>query len=265
VPTLEENRAVWDETWDWSGGGEEWSERFGGTAALWHGALLPRIHSYLPAATILEIAPGYGRWTAYLSEHCERLVGVDISARCVDHCRTRFAGDDRLTFELGDGRSLAAVRDASVDLAFSFDSLVHVEADVLDDYLGELARVLRPDGVGFIHHSNAGSYARATRLAKRVPSPLLDVLVVAGLLIDIRAWRAESVTVDSFARSCDRAGLALIAQEAITWEHGPYLLDGLSLFTPRGSRYERPPRRRNNRRFRTDARRFARLWAQPAA
>ena len=50
------------------------------------------------------------------------------------------------------------VGDAAVDFAFSFDSLVHVEAETLADYLAELARVLVPDGVGFLHHSNFGTY-----------------------------------------------------------------------------------------------------------
>ena len=56
------------------------------------------------------------------------------------------------------------VEDGSIDFVFSFDSLVHVEADVLDAYLDQLARKLTPDGVGFIHHSNMG---RALRPASR--------------------------------------------------------------------------------------------------
>ncbi|MEK6280890.1 MAG: hypothetical protein AABN95_11100 [Acidobacteriota bacterium] len=29
---------------------------------------LPRIHPFIPVGTILEIAPGYGRWTHYLKD-----------------------------------------------------------------------------------------------------------------------------------------------------------------------------------------------------
>ena len=50
------------------------------------------------------------------------------------------------------------VADRSVDFAFSFDSLVHADAEVLDAYAAELARTLAPDGVAFIHHSNLGAY-----------------------------------------------------------------------------------------------------------
>jgi len=75
---VEQNLAVW-ESWDWSQQGDEWSASWGGTPALWHGALLPRIHSFVPTGTILEIAPGYGRWTQYLKDLCERLLVVDLA------------------------------------------------------------------------------------------------------------------------------------------------------------------------------------------
>jgi hypothetical protein len=49
------------------------------------------------------------------------------------------------------------IPDESVDFTFSFDSLVHVEADVLEVYLQQLASAMTKDGVGFIHESNLGS------------------------------------------------------------------------------------------------------------
>ena len=42
---------------------------------------------------------------------------------------------------------LPMVEESSIDFVFSFDSLVHVEAETLAAYLSELARVLKPDGV----------------------------------------------------------------------------------------------------------------------
>lgn len=60
---------------------------------------------------------------------------------------------------INDGRSLDAVVDGSVDFVFSFDSLVHLEVEVIESYLKQLASKLTPNGVGFIHHSNMGEYA----------------------------------------------------------------------------------------------------------
>ena len=92
---------------------------------------LPRIARFLPAGSILEIAPGHGRWTDFLREHCDTLSIVDLDAACIDACRERFAGDERIAYHVNDGRSLDMIEDGSVDFAFSFDSLVHADAEVV--------------------------------------------------------------------------------------------------------------------------------------
>lgn len=54
MPSVSENLRIWAGGWDWAQAGEEWSRWWGGTAAEWYGALLPRIHSFVPASSILE-------------------------------------------------------------------------------------------------------------------------------------------------------------------------------------------------------------------
>ncbi len=258
---VQQNRSVWRAGWDWSMAGDEWSSWWGGTHALWHGALLPRVHAFVPTGTILEIAPGYGRWTQYLKDLCDQLVVVDLTERCIEGCRERFAAADNIEYHVNDGRSLEMVADGSVDFVFSFDSLVHAEADVLEAYAGQLARKLKPDGVGFFHHSNSGRLRPLAAAARRVPERGRRRLVHRGVLPDIYAWRAHSVTADHFAAICDRAGLACVTQEKINWEWGHYLIDALSVFTPRGSRWERPRAVRRNPLFRAEAKRMAELYS----
>lgn len=266
MANIEDNLAIWDSSWDWSAGGEEWSASWGGTPALWYGTLLPRIHAFVPTGTILEIAPGFGRWTQYLKELCDQLVVVDLAERCIENCRERFADSTNIEYHVNDGRSLEMVEDGSIDFVFSFDSLVHVELDVLDAYVSQLAAKLKPDGAGFIHHSNIGQYGPISKLTRRVKEPALRKLIDRGALIDLYAWRAESVTAELFAQRCEAAGLACVSQEKINWEHGLYLTDTLSVFTPRGSRFDRPRKVSRNPRFRHDARRMAELYAaQPSS
>jgi SAM-dependent methyltransferase len=222
VPEIGENLAKW-KGFDWRQGGDEWSDWWGGPSSQWRNTLYPRVAEYLPAGRILEIAPGYGRWTQFLREHCDELVGVDLSVECVEACRLRFQKDRRLTFHANDGKSLAAVRDRSIDLAFSFDSLVHVEQDVMDAYLGELARVLTDDGVAFLHHSNLAVYANgesAPRMAH---------------------WRGPSASAQAVARSATGLGLSCFRQELIPWGKEPeFLIDSLSWIVRAGSRYDGP-------------------------
>ena len=105
MASVEQNLTVW-ERWDWSQEGEEWSASWGGTEALWRTVLLPRIDAYVPTGTILEIAPGYGRWTQYLKDLCNRLIVVDLASQCIEHCRERFAADRNIEYHVNDGRSL---------------------------------------------------------------------------------------------------------------------------------------------------------------
>jgi ubiquinone/menaquinone biosynthesis C-methylase UbiE len=202
--------------------------------------LLARIHAFVPVPTILEIGPGQGRWTQYLKQLCDQLILVDVAAPCIYACRQRFAEESHIAYHVGDGKSLSPIPDHSVDFIFSFDSLVHAEADVLDAYIREFARVLRPDGVGFIHHSNMGTLRPRAALARALPPRLRRALIIRGLAVNVHAWRALSATGEQFAQSCKDAGLAPIGQERIAWEFGRYLTDAISLFTPRGSRWERP-------------------------
>lgn len=240
MPGIEENRATWNAPSSWAAGGDEWSGAWGGTELLWHGSLLPRLHAFLPAQTVLELGPGHGRWTHYLKDLCDELVLVDVAESCIDACRGRFRDASHIRYHVNDGKSLAMVPDRALDLVFSFDSLVHAEHDVLEAYLHQLAGKLKPDGIGFVHHSNMGSYRAAAALARRVPDRVRRVLTQRRLLVNVYAWRAESTTAEGFAELCENAGLTCVAQEKIPWQYGRGLTDVLSLFTPRGSRWERP-------------------------
>jgi len=205
VATIVENRERWQQH-RWAQQGDEWSpgRSTAGTALLWHRSIFPRIQQLLPADTILEIGPGFGRWTQFLRRHCSRLVLVDLSARCIESCRTRFAADFRIEYILNDGTSLDRVADRSVDFIFSFDSLVHAEADVIGAYLAQAARKLKPGGTGFIHHSNLHAFVhpRTHRLRWFVTRP---------------NWRAESMSADVFRQLCHSAGLSCRSQELINW------------------------------------------------
>jgi SAM-dependent methyltransferase len=237
MPDVEANRQQWDGDYAWPAGGEEWSLGWAGTDAQWHFTLQPRLRRFLPASTVLEIAPGFGRWTGYLTDRCERYVGVDLSAQCVEACRHRFADVEHAAFYVGDGWSLAAVGDDSIDFMFSFDSLVHVEDDVIASYLSELKRVLTADGVGFLHHSNLAAcqpVARPLELALRCAERMLGRQTRG-----FDHWRGSTMSAGRLQQLAAKAGLACIGQEIVNMLSGR-LIDCVSLVTPKGSRWERP-------------------------
>lgn len=255
--SVSHNKVWWGENYDWAEQGDEWSLPWGGAEAQWFGSLYPRIHRYLAGGEILEIACGYGRWTQYLKDHCDRLTAIDLSQNCIDACQERFDGDSRLRFMTTDGTSVPEVADASIDFAFSFDSLVHADQTVITAYLSELRRVLQPEGVAFIHHSNLGAYSRRYWLLGKVPK--LGGALRRARLLDYVHMRDSGVSAQSVAAAAERTGLRCIGQEIIPWTTRRTLIDCMSVIVPEESPAARPNRVVRNRQFRHEPAYVARV------
>ncbi len=195
---------MWAQRYDWSGQGDEWSSMWGNAEAQWCHTLHPRIARWLPAGNVLEIAPGYGRWAQFLIRLSQQYMGIDMAENAVDACKRRFATEQHARFVVNDGRSLEAVPAEWADLVFSFDSLVHVERDDMQAYLGQLVGKLAPGGHAFLHHSNLAMYP-------------------ARGLIRWDDWRARSVSADTFRKDCNDMGLRCVSQELIPWQRTRFI------------------------------------------
>lgn len=214
------NKKIWNEDYNWSQGGEEWSAWWGNSSSQWQNVILPRIHSFLPSSVILEIGPGFGRWSRFLKDHCSKLIFVDLSEKCIEACRSKFKDSPNIEYYVNDGRSLAQIADESLDFVFSFDSLVHAEADVIEAYMAQLSRKLKPKGAVFIHHSNLGDYLWNVRLqqaASKVPG-LFPLLKTMNLSEDLQyQYRAASMTARKMREYAMRYGLKCVSQELVNW------------------------------------------------
>jgi ubiquinone/menaquinone biosynthesis C-methylase UbiE len=230
MPSLEENQLFWGKSYDWDAAGNEWSATWGGAEMQWFGTILPRIHQHLPTSAILEIAPGFGRWTHFLADLCDHMTVVDISEKCISACRERFRERSHIDYHINDGKSLSFVENASIDFVFSFDSLVHAEEDVIEAYLNELGRILKPGGAGFIHHSNLGEFGTFFSTYSRVARhPRLHAVVQKMGVLGVPHWRAPSMTATKFSDHARKAGLVCTSQEKINWG-GRRTIDCLSSF-----------------------------------
>ena len=247
LATTKENIRVWNDSYDWSSGGSEWSEWWGGVESQWRHTVAPRIAGFVPAATILEIGAGHGRWSTYLRPLCEKLLLADVAQRCVDACAKLFEGDPGVESFVNDGESFPTVANESVDFVFSFDSLVHAEGDVMQRYVGELARILTRDGVVFLHHSNLGAYGRASFLAGKLP--------VIGSIVGEASdhWRARSIDAARVRGWIAGAGLHCTSQELMNWGTRR-LIDCVTVIARPGSRFARATKIARNDGFMAEAR-----------
>jgi SAM-dependent methyltransferase len=225
MPTVQDNLQFWS-AYDWKLEGNEWTVGYGGTESGWQWCVLPRIRRFVPCEHILEIAPGHGVWTSYLRQLCTRMTLVDLTPRCIEFCRQKF-GERGMSYIVNDGFHLTGVADSSIDLVFSWHSLVHAEHAVMRSYVHEMRRVLRPGGFGIIHHTNFAALAAA--------SPEREVVKNIH-------WRGEDMSAEKFRRDCAEFGLRCVYQELVPWG-GDELVDCFSLVQRprRPSELTRPP------------------------
>lgn len=103
--------------------------------------ILEQMGPYL-GSHLLEVGAGHGTFTELLAGGDRRVVAVDLSQRCAEVLRDRFAGHTGVHVAQGD--HAVAVPEGPFDTVVMINVLEHIEDDasVLDD----LSRMLRPGG-----------------------------------------------------------------------------------------------------------------------
>jgi len=220
MPNLKWNKETWDNQYNWNLKGEEWSKPWGNSEAQWFSSLYPRVHRFLECKNILEIACGYGRWTKFLKKHAiENFRGIDLSEECIEYCRKNLRSPN-VEFILNDGKSLNDVSDKRYGFVFSFDSLVHVDPDILNHYISQILKLLNEDGACFIHHSNFGS--------------LIQLGNISSEHIGYVHCRDQSASAKNVRELVQLNGGKILCQEIIDWG-GVNSLDCLTTFCKRES------------------------------
>ena len=229
MATLAANKKYY-ENYDWSSGGEEWSDPWGGTRSMWLASIYPRISEFLPARNVVEIGSGHGRIARILHAFStDRLVLFDIVDECVSECKKKFASSSKTICLKTNGSVLDGVADKSVDFIFSFYSLVGADKEIITDYMREFDRVLSDDGVAFIHHSNAGMYFDPddSNLDKR--------------MLLLAAYRDMSIDAVKFQEIAASYNFTCIKQECINWDITEILSDCFSTIVRSTSKFSREP------------------------
>lgn len=129
--------------------------------AQWDKIIYPLIKE-LDFSVTLDLACGHGRNSEFLRRYAKTLYMIDINASCIDSCRTRFGVEMdgcKFFYAVTEGNNISMIKDDSLTLVYSWDSMVHFDKLVVSDYVADIARALAPGGSAFLHHSNYGSLA----------------------------------------------------------------------------------------------------------
>ena len=104
---------------------------------------------------VLDVAAGEGYGSAYLAQNAQSVIGVELSAEAVEHASASYQRPN-LTFRHGDARRMT-FPDASFDIVTSFETIEHFLGQ--DEFLDEVRRVLRPEGVFIISSPDRDVYS----------------------------------------------------------------------------------------------------------
>ncbi len=127
--------------------GEIWYEH-------WH-----RYHfaaKLVAARTVLDVACGTGYGSALLARQAHHVVGVDISAETIEYARALYAPETNLEFRQAECAALP-FPDATFDAIVSFETIEHIQEQA--QFLDEVRRVLRPDGLFVLSSPNKLEYS----------------------------------------------------------------------------------------------------------
>ena len=165
-------------------------------------------------AKAVEIGSGLGRVCLALSERFDSVTGVDISPEMVARAR-ELVSEPRVSFVVGDGDSLSGVDDASADLVLSFTVFQHIPSiDVIERYIVDAGRVLRPGGLFVFQWNNGGSAYWSVRRA------VLGALQRAGIKSEryrrpAPEFRGSKVPLDRIERAVARGRMGVVQTKGL--------------------------------------------------
>lgn len=105
---------------------------------------------------VLDAACGEGYGSNLLSRTAACVCGLDLDQGAVDSARQKYESD-RLSFFCGSIEKLP-FEDHSFDAVISFETIEHVNEEIQKNFLSEIRRILKPDGILIMSTPNKAVY-----------------------------------------------------------------------------------------------------------
>ncbi len=125
------------------------------------------IHRYLVArehingGRVLDLACGEGYGTAILAQKAEQVIGIDKDREAVERATSKYANAS-LRFQTGDCLQ-TKLESNSFDYIVSFETIEHLDSPT--DFVRELKRLLKPEGLLFISSPDKREYTEVNKIS----------------------------------------------------------------------------------------------------
>lgn len=106
-------------------------------------------------AAALDFGCGLGRLTQALCPHFDFCVGVDVAPSMIRQAKEFNQYGKKCVYRLNEAEDLSIFPDATFDLINTEHVLQHMHPQLALSYIAEFIRVLKPDGLAYIHCPSA--------------------------------------------------------------------------------------------------------------
>lgn len=95
---------------------------------------------------VLDAACGEGYGSDILAKYAKKVIGIDLDNDTITRAKVKYKDRDNLIFIQGNIEKLE-IEDCSIDIVISFETIEHVSEDIQKNFLNEIDRVLKNDGI----------------------------------------------------------------------------------------------------------------------
>jgi 2-polyprenyl-3-methyl-5-hydroxy-6-metoxy-1,4-benzoquinol methylase len=122
----------------------------------WHRYLW--VEPFIAGKAVLDIACGEGYGAALLARSAAHVTGVDSDADTLDRARATYARPN-LDFLCGSAQEIPLVGTHLFDVVVSFETIEHLGEEDQRQFLDEIKRLLKPDGIAVFSTPNRTVYS----------------------------------------------------------------------------------------------------------
>ena len=138
------------------------------------GLAMVKNHFILPYVredvTVAEIGPGGGRWTQYFRP-AKHVYIIDPFEQMLNETKIVF-GQNNITAIQNSGTDFPGIPEGSINYLFTFDVFVHLDLEVIEQYLINAKKILHDHGTMFIHYGDKTKYEGAQNIGYAWNSPV---------------------------------------------------------------------------------------------
>jgi phospholipid N-methyltransferase len=131
----------------------------------------------------VELGPGGGRWTRYLLGF-GTVYAVDYHEELLDELKRNFKSP-KMVFVRNNGTDFPGITEESVDYLFSFGTVVHLDAHLIEAYLTNMKPVLRIGANAVIQYSDKTKIMAQLNkgFSENTPQKMRAMVLAAGYRI----------------------------------------------------------------------------------